>query len=180
MQLPHALAEIRFFSLQVPHAPAKILFFSLQPALSHGVEGTTEGSPGDPSGMYAYDLANRVGDQGHQEGIRVSGKDTHVSTAPISGTVHTRTAPVNGTVCTQTAQSNGTVCTQTAPSNAWTVVSRKWTRLSRPACSKCPGDKESPKHTNFSPRMRSRDVGSWSYAEAVSGGNRADYLLTAF
>jgi hypothetical protein len=90
------------------------------------VEGTsTEGSPGDPSGTYTDDPGNKVRDQGHQGGTRVSGEDSRVRTAPINGTMHTRTAPVNGTVCTQTAQSNGTVCTQTAPSNAWTVVSRR-------------------------------------------------------
>jgi hypothetical protein len=144
------------------------------------VEGTTEGLTGDPSGKYADDPGNKVRDQGHQGGTRVSGEDSRVRTAPINGTMHTRTAPVNGTVCTQTDQSNGTVCTQTAPSNAWTVVSRKGTRSSSPSFRKCPGYKESPKHAKFAPRVRSRDVGIWSYAEAVSGGNRADFLLTTF
>jgi hypothetical protein len=144
------------------------------------VEGTTEGPPGDPSGTYADDPGNKVRDQGHQGGTRVSGEDSRVRTAPINGTMHTRTAPVHGTVCTQNAQSNGAVCTQTAPSNVWTVVSRKGNRSSRPSCRKSPGDKESPEHAKFAHRVRSRDVGSWSYAEAVSGGSRADYLLTTF
>jgi hypothetical protein len=142
---------------------------STDPSTQECVEGITEGSSGDPSGTYADDPANKVRDQVHQGGTRVSGEDTRVRTAPIIGTMHTRTAPVNGTVCTQTA-----------PSNAWTVVSRKGTRLSRTSCRKCPGDKESPEHANFAPRVRNRDVGSWSYAEAVIGGNKADYLLTTF
>jgi hypothetical protein len=150
------------------------------PSTPECVEGTTEGSPGDPSGTYADDPGNKVRDQGHQGGTRVSGEDSRLRTSPINGTMHTRADPVNGTVCTQTAQSNGTVCTQTAPSNAWTVVSGKGTRSSRPYCRKCPGDKESPEHVKFAPRVRIRDVGSWSYAEAMSGDNKADYLLTTF
>jgi hypothetical protein len=131
------------------------------------VEGTTEGSPGDPIGTYAHDPANRVCDPGHQEGTRVSGKDTHVRTAPISAAMNTQTALVSRLVCTHTD-----------PSNAWTVVSRKGTRVSRPTVRKYPGDTEPPEHAKFASRVRSRDVGSWSDAEAVSGGNRADYLLT--
>jgi hypothetical protein len=72
-----------------------------------GVEGTTEGLHVEPSGTYADDPGNKVRDQGHQGGIRVSGEDSRVRTAPINGTMHTPAAPVNGTVCTQTAQSNG-------------------------------------------------------------------------
>jgi hypothetical protein len=142
---------------------------STDPSTHKCVERTAEGSPGNPSGTCADDPANRVRDPGHQEGIMVSGKDTHVRTAPISGTMRTRTAPISGAVCTHTA-----------PSNAWTVVSRKGTRVSRPTCRKCSGDKKSPENAKFAPRVRSCDVGSWSYAEAIRGGNRADYLLTTF
>jgi hypothetical protein len=133
------------------------------------VEGIAEGSPGDPRGTCADDPANRVCDPGHQEGTRVSGKDTHVRISPISGEMRMRTAPISEAVCTHTS-----------PSNAWTVVSRKGTRVSRPICRKCSGDKKSPEHAKFAHRVRRCGVGSWSYAEAVSGGNRADYLLTTF
>jgi hypothetical protein len=90
---------------------------STDPSTQECVQGTAEGSPGDPSGTCADDPANRVCDPGQQEGTKFYGKDTHVRTARIRGAMRTPTAPISGAVCTHTA-----------PSNAWTVVSRKGTR----------------------------------------------------
>jgi hypothetical protein len=61
---------------------------STDPSTQECVEGTTEGSPDDPSGTYAHDRAKRVRDPGDQEGNRISGKDTHVHITPISGTMN--------------------------------------------------------------------------------------------